>query len=134
MDADMVLVAGQGVKSRENIEILERIAHNLGAGLGASRPVVMAAWVDMNRLVGASGSVISPKVCLALGVSGAGMFNAGIERAEFIAAVNTDKDAPIFKIADVGIVDDCMAVLEELEKLILSSRTGSPAGQKAEES
>ena len=130
IDADMILVAGQGVKSRENIEILERVARHMGAGLGASRPVVMAAWMDMNRLVGASGSMISPKVCLVLGVSGAGVFNAGIEKAEFIAAVNTDKDAPIFKIADVGIVDDLMAVLKELEKLILSRRPGSLAGQQ----
>lgn len=133
IDADMILVAGQGVRSRENIEILERVARRLGAGLGASRPVVMAAWLDMDRLVGASGSVISPKVCLALGVSGAGMFNAGIEKAEFIAAVNTDKDAPIFRIADVGIVDDCMAVMKELEKLILYRRPGSLAGQQSEE-
>ena len=123
--ADRILVAGQGAGCRENIQPLERIAHNLGAELCASRPVVMNAWMDMDRLIGASGSVISPKICLVAGVSGAGMFNAGIEQAEFIVAINTDKEASIFKIADVGIVDDMMDVLMELEKLILSDRYGS---------
>ena len=123
--AERILVAGQGARCRENIQTLERIAHNLGAELCASRPVVMNAWMDMGRLIGASGSVISPKICLAAGVSGSGMFNAGIEQAEFIVAVNTDKEASIFKIADIGIVDDMMDVLTELEKLILSDRSGS---------
>ncbi len=123
--ADMILVAGQGARCRENIQTLERIAHNLGAELGASRPVIMNAWMDMDRLIGASGSVISPKICLVAGVSGSGMFNAGIEQAEFIVAINTDKEASIFKIADIGIVDDMMDVFTELEKLILSDRPGS---------
>jgi electron transfer flavoprotein alpha subunit len=121
-DADVILAVGQGVGSGENMAILESVAKTLNAGVGASRPVVMNAWADMNRLIGMSGSRVSPKLCIAVGVSGNAAFSIGIQDSEFVVAINTDRTAPIFRIADVGIVDDLMAVLAALERLVESRK------------
>ncbi len=117
-DADLVLVVGQGANNKKTMDVLQGIANTIGAELGASRPAVMNAWIDMNRLIGASGLIISPKICIAAGVSGTGVFSAGIKKSGFIVAINTDGRAPIFQIADVGIVGDLKTVLLELEKVI----------------
>jgi len=120
--ADLVLVVGQGANSKETVAVLQDIANSMGAELGASRPVVMNAWADMNRLIGTSGLIISPKLCIAAGVSGTGVFSVGIQSSEFIVAINTDSKAPIFKMADVGIVGDLLAVLSELAKVITAEK------------
>jgi electron transfer flavoprotein alpha subunit len=117
-DADLVLVVGQGVNNKETMDVLQGIANTMGAELGASRPVVMNAWMDMNRLIGASGLIISPKICIAAGISGTGVFSTGIKNSAFIVAINIDSKAPIFQMADVGIVGDLQAFLLELEKVI----------------
>ena len=122
-DTDLVLVAGQGANNKETMDVLQGIANTIGAELGASRPVVMNAWIDMNRLIGASGLIISPKICLAVGVSGTGVFSAGIKNSGLIVAINIDGKAPIFQIADVGIVGDLKTVLLELEKVITARET-----------
>ena len=119
IDADLVLVVGQGANNKETVDVLKGIANTIGAQFGASRPVVMNAWADMNRLIGASGLIISPKLCIAAGVSGTGVFSVGIKSSGFIVAINIDSKARIFQIADVGIVGDVQAVLSELEKVIL---------------
>jgi electron transfer flavoprotein alpha subunit len=121
--AELVLVVGQGVKNKKTVDVLQSMAERIGAELGASRPVVMNAWTHMNRLIGASGLIISPKLCIAAGVSGAAVFSVGIKHSEFIVAVNTDSKAPIFRIAHVGIVGDLKTVLAELEKLIMAGKT-----------
>ena len=121
-DADLVLVVGQGANNKETVDVLQGIANTIGAEFGASRPVVMNAWIDMNRLIGASGLIISPKLCIAAGVSGTGVFSVGIKNSEFIVAINIDSKAPIFQIADVGIVGDVQAVLSELEKLVTAGK------------
>ena len=118
VDADLVLVVGQGVNNKETMDVLQGIANTIGAELGASRPVVMNAWIDMNRLIGASGLIISPKICIVAGVSGTGVFSTGIKKSAFIVAINIDKKAPIFQMADVGIVGDLQEFLLELEKVI----------------
>jgi electron transfer flavoprotein alpha subunit len=122
LGADLVLVVGQGVKNRETMNALQNIADTMGAQLGASRPVVMNALIDMNRLIGASGLIISPKLCIAAGVSGTGVFNMGIKSSEFIVAINIDTKAPIFQIADIGIVRDLQDILCELEKIIMAEK------------
>ncbi len=122
VDADLVLVVGQGAGSKESVNHLQKIAETLGAELGASRPVVMNGWTDMNRLIGASGWVLSPKTCIAAGVSGTALFNMGIQSSDFIVAINTDPNAPIFQIADVGIVGDLQTVLGELARVIQTER------------
>jgi electron transfer flavoprotein alpha subunit len=125
-DADLVLVVGQGAKTKETLDLLQTIAGAIGAALGASRPVVMNAWTDMERLVGASGAVLSPKICIAAGVSGSAVFTAGIKASEFIVAINTDPNAPIFQIAHVGIIGELVPTLLELERLILAEKGEKP--------
>jgi electron transfer flavoprotein alpha subunit len=120
--ADLVLVVGQGANSKETVDVLQGIANSIGAVLGASRPVVMNAWTDMNRLIGTSGLILSPKLCIAAGVSGTGVFRVGIKSSEFIVAINTDSKAPIFQIADVGIVGDLLAILSELAEVIKAEK------------
>lgn len=120
-EAGFVLAVGQGVGSRENLEKLGRMAEALGAEIGVSRPVAMNGWADMDRLIGASGKVLSPSLCLAAGVSGSSVFTYGIRNSDFIVAVNTDADAPIFDTADVGLVGEMMDVVAELAELAVSS-------------
>lgn len=121
-DASLVLVVGQGANSKKTVNILQSIANSIGAELGASRPVVMNAWTDMNRMIGTSGLIISPKLCIVAGVSGTAVFSVGINSSEFIVAINTDKNAPIFQVADVGIVGDLLSVLSELGKVITTEK------------
>lgn len=131
-DAELVLVVGQGAGNRETVDLLQGFAYAMGAELGASRPVVMNAWVDMNRLIGTSGLIVSPKLCIAAGVSGAGVFSVGIKNSECIVAINTDPDAPIFQIADVGIVCDLKKFLTELAEVIRTGKTPNKPGDTIE--
>lgn len=117
-EADIVLVVGQGAKSKDNVKALHKISKSFGAEFGASRPVVMNAWTGMERLVGVSGASISPELCIAAGVSGSRVFSVGIENSELIIAINTDKHAQIFQMADVGVVGDMNEILIEIENLI----------------
>ena len=113
-EARRVLAVGQGVGSRAGFQRMQDIAQQLGAQLGASRPVVMNAWGEMSRLVGISGAIVAPDICIAAGVSGAAAFSAGINHSQFIVAINSDPQAAIFAHADVAIVDDMDQVLEAL--------------------
>ena len=123
-DAKLVIAAGRGVKSAENVKELEKIADRLGAWLGVSRPAAMNAWAPMQKLIGVSGAMISPQICITAGVSGAAAFYAGIEKSSFIVAVNSDDKAPINKKADVVIVDDYRPVLCALEERINKGKAG----------
>ncbi len=113
-----IMAVGRGIKSRENTESAQKLAENLNVGFAASRPVVLSAWAQMEALTGVSGNVVAPETLLVLGASGQAAFVSGIEKSKRIIAVNTDKDAPIFKKADYGYVGDCVSVLKELEKLL----------------
>ncbi|PKE33205.1 electron transfer flavoprotein [Rahnella sp. AA] len=113
-NASAVLVIGQGAGSAENVRRLEALARQIHAEPGCSRPVAMNAWCEMSRMVGISGVVTAPDVCIVAGASGAAALMAGIDRSEFIVAVNTDPHAAIFAQADVGIVGDLDDVLSEL--------------------
>jgi electron transfer flavoprotein alpha subunit len=120
--AKFLLIAGRGVKKKEKVERLKVIAKEIGAEIGASRPIAMNAWLPMNRLIGVSGAMTKPELCIALGTSGAAAFFAGIEKSKYIIAVNTDEKASIIKSSDVAVVDDYESVLEELLKLIKASK------------
>ncbi|MDD2980714.1 MAG: FAD-binding protein [Hespellia sp.] len=113
--ASFVLVGGRGVKNKAGADALARAAEGIHAEFGASRPVVMNAWAAMDKLIGVSGSMIHPKVCITAGVSGAAALYAGIEKSGFIIAINRDENAPIMRKADVVIVDDCQEVLRALQ-------------------
>lgn len=116
--ADRILVLGNGVGSRETLARMNPVAEALGAQIGATRPVVMNGWLPMARLIGVSGTMVAPSLCIVAGASGTGAFCAGIRQAECIVAINTDPEAPVFETADVGIVDDLVPVLLALEVLI----------------
>lgn len=118
--AKVVVAVGKGVGSKDKIALIEELTNFLGGKLGASRPVVMNAWTKMDNLIGASGSVISPDICIAIGISGAAAFNVGIEKSKFIVAINKDEKAAVFKIADVGICSEYQEIVDELLKILKS--------------
>ena len=104
--AEIIVSAGRGVGKPENVEMIQALAKALGGEYGASRPVVDAGWAPHDRQVGTTGQVVSPKLYVACGISGAIQHLAGMKKSEFILAINTDKDAPIGEVADVLVVAD----------------------------
>ncbi|MFZ0138823.1 MAG: electron transfer flavoprotein subunit alpha/FixB family protein [Candidatus Sulfotelmatobacter sp.] len=110
-----VLVSiGRGIQEKENVAIAEELAEALGAAVSCSRPVVDAKWMAKSRQVGSSGKTVKPKVYLACGISGAFQHLAGIKGGPFLIAINKNPKAPIFQVADIGIVDDILEFLPEL--------------------
>jgi electron transfer flavoprotein alpha subunit len=117
--AQEVLVAiGRGVGSKDDVEVAEELAEALGAAVAGSRPLIDAGWLPKTRQVGKSGLKVSPKVYLALGISGAPEHIEGMKSSGTIIAVNTDKHAPIFNFAHYGMVADLFDVCEELTELV----------------
>jgi electron transfer flavoprotein alpha subunit len=123
--AKVVLAVGQGVGGRDKLNEAKAIAESLGMELGASRPVVMNAWVGMERMIGASGLVLSPGLCLAAGVSGSAAFSVGIKSSGFVVAINQDPQAPIFRLAKVGVEAEMMGFLRELSRVANEDRQGN---------
>lgn len=113
-EADFLVSVGRGIDEEENIELIEELVDVTGATLSASRPIVDNEWLPKNRQVGQSGKVVTPDVYLAIGISGAVQHVAGMKGSETIIAINTDPSAPIFDIADYGIVGDLFEVVPEL--------------------
>ncbi len=110
-----VLVSiGRGIQQKDNVALAEELAEVLGAAVSCSRPVVDARWMAKSRQVGSSGKTVKPKVYLACGISGAFQHLAGIKGSPFLIAINKNPKAPIFQVADVGIVDDLLEFLPEL--------------------
>ncbi len=110
-----VLVSiGRGIQEKDNVGIAQELAETMGAALSCSRPVVDAKWLEKSRQVGSSGKTVKPKVYLACGISGAFQHLAGLKGNPFIIAINKNPKAPIFQVADVGIVDDILEFLPEL--------------------
>ena len=112
---EQILVSiGRGIQEQENVALAEELAEALGGAVSCSRPVVDARWLPKSRQVGSSGQTVRPKVYLACGISGSFQHLAGLKGSPFIVAVNKNPKAPIFRVADVGIVDDILEVLPEL--------------------
>ena len=118
--APILVSVGRGIKSPENIPMAEKLAKLLGGEVSASRPICDEGWLPMDRQIGSSGQTVAPKLYLALGISGAIQHVVGMKGSRTIAAINKDQNAPIFEIADYGIVGDLFeivpALIEELEK------------------
>jgi electron transfer flavoprotein alpha subunit len=118
--SSIIVAVGRGIKSQENIEKAQELADILGADLAASRPICDAEWLPIDRQIGSSGQTVAPKVYIALGISGAIQHIVGMKNAGTIVAINKDKEAPIFDIADYGIVGDIFeampVLIEEIKK------------------
>ena len=117
-EADVLVVAGRGVKSEKDLEMIKELSELLGGQVACTRPLIEAGWVDAKRQVGLSGRTVRPKLIITCGVSGAVQFTAGMNNSDYIFAINTDEKAPIFKVAHYGIVGDIYEVVPMLiEKL-----------------
>ncbi|GAC1641838.1 MAG: electron transfer flavoprotein subunit alpha [Candidatus Acidiferrum sp.] len=118
--APLIVAIGRGIKAPENIAQAEAVAKAMGAEIAASRPICDEGWLPMERQIGSSGQTVAPKLYLALGISGAIQHVVGMKGARTIAAINKDQNAPIFEIADYGIVGDIFEIMpaltEELQK------------------
>jgi electron transfer flavoprotein alpha subunit len=127
-----VLVSiGRGIQEKDNVIIAQELADALGTVVSCSRPVVDAKWLEKSRQVGSSGQTVKPKVYLACGISGSFQHLAGLKGNPFIVAINKNPKAPIFQVADVGIVDDILEFLPELTNKIRETSGGKTSAARA---
>jgi electron transfer flavoprotein alpha subunit len=120
--APVLVSVGRGIKSPENLPMAEKLAKLLGGEVAGSRPVCDEGWLPMDRQVGSSGQTVAPKLYLALGISGAIQHVVGMKGARTVAAINKDQNAPIFEIADYGIVGDLFEIVPALIELLEQSK------------
>jgi electron transfer flavoprotein alpha subunit len=120
--ASVIVAGGRGLKQKENFSLISELADALGGAVGASRPVVDAEWLPREYQIGSSGQTVSPKLYVAVGISGAIQHLVGMQNARCIVAINKDPEAPIFKVAHYGIVDDLFKVVPALTKLVRDLR------------
>ncbi|HUK32247.1 MAG TPA: electron transfer flavoprotein subunit alpha/FixB family protein, partial [Candidatus Acidoferrum sp.] len=122
--APIIVAIGRGIKAPENIPMAEKLAKVIGGEIAASRPICDEGWLPMERQIGSSGQTVAPKLYLALGISGAIQHVVGMKGSRTIAAVNKDQNAPIFEVADYGIVGDIFEIIPALTEELEKSKAG----------
>ena len=120
--AELIVAVGRGIKEAENIAMVQQLADAMGAELAASRPICDAGWLPMERQVGSSGQTVAPKMYMAIGISGAIQHLVGMKGSRVVVAINKDPNAPIFEVADYGIVGDLFQVVPELTEAFRKSK------------
>jgi electron transfer flavoprotein alpha subunit len=120
--AQLIVSVGRGIKDAENLPIVQALATALGAEIAASRPICDNGWLPMERQVGSSGQTVSPKLYLAVGISGAIQHLVGMKGSQCIVAINKDPEAPIFEVADYGIVGDLFEVVPALTEAVKAAK------------
>jgi electron transfer flavoprotein alpha subunit len=122
--APIIVAVGRGIKAPENIALAEKLAKAIGGEIAASRPICDEGWLPMERQIGSSGQTVAPKLYLALGISGAIQHVVGMKGSRTIVAINKDQNAPIFEVADYGIVGDIFELIPALTEEIEKSKAG----------
>ena len=116
--AEIIVAIGRGIKEQKNVALAEDLAKALGGELAASRPICDNGWLPLERQIGSSGQTVAPKLYIALGISGAIQHVVGMKGARTIVAINKDQNAPIFEIADYGIVADIFEIMPALTEAL----------------
>jgi electron transfer flavoprotein alpha subunit len=121
--APVIVSVGRGIREQENLALVQALADALGAELAASRPICDAGWLPMERQVGSSGQTVSPKLYLAIGISGAIQHLVGMKGSKSVIAINKDENAPIFEVADYGVAADLFEIVPALTQAVLAAKT-----------